>query len=353
MKRGVLRSGAVLGAICGAAITPTACTIIKDDKNEDSAGSTASAGSARTAGRGEEAANPQAGPRKRRRGRRGGRRRRRRWRRRSAGGDGRSPAPIVDGDVRVSCTAPAKRTRIAQKVPCSSARAPRTTPVRVTELRPSTVAAQAIRTSSPPIRRAGDVIEQSTVPRRPTAAAAACGLAICHRYDLEHGQRDQGVVASIDSFAAVWPKKASNADRWHRVRQARTPHQLHRHGRPLRAIHRQVRRQTRRPDSSSFNYGLIGRPAIAAMAAGDGLGRRHRRARVRIGVPGPAQSSKSEPILFKWSRKAVRCRDYGHRAQRQSSDGTTVAHYDLAQLAKDVRGFALGARGSGPNLGCR
>lgn len=357
VKRGRSALSALcLSAICGVAITPTACTIIKDDKNEDSAGSPANAGSAGTAGRGEEGGESAGGAAGSdavagAAGEEGG-----------AGGEGGAsvvmiepPAPIVDGDVRVSCTVSCEADSGCAEGSVFVSACAKDNPGTCYEITPIDDPSGTGNTyiiSIDPSGK-GDVIEQSTCSAT-TDSKEQPPVDLLFAIDTTSsmGSAIKGVVASIDSFVSGLAKKGVKM-RIGGIAFGNVAPLTNCTGTdaPFVPFTDKFGADTQ-TDSSSFNYWLSN---LSASHCGDGGGDNPEGGvdalEFALGHE-TSSTDKFDPTVFKWEPNAVHeIVVITDTAQHQASDGTTVAHYELAQLAKDVRGFAS-VHVVGPNLGC-
>src|SRR6478736_6393973 len=190
-------SALCLSAICGVAIAPTACTIIKDERNDESAGSPASAGtagSAGNAGHGEEAGESAGGAAGSSDGTAGAG-----GEEAGAGGEGGAPivmidppATIVDGDVRVSCTVACEGASGCAEGAVFVSACAKDNPGTCYEITPIDDPAGT-----------GDVLERTTcAATTDTKEQPPVDLLFAIDTTSSMGSAVKGVVASIDSFVS-------------------------------------------------------------------------------------------------------------------------------------------------------
>lgn len=349
-------SALCLSAICGVAIAPTACTIIKDESDDAAAGASGSAGSAGTAGQvadagesaggaaGSDAAAGAAGAE-------GG-----------AGGEGGAPvvmidppAPIVDGDVRVSCTVACEGDSSCEEGAVFVSACAKDNPGTCYEITPIDDPSGKGNTYIISIDPSGngDVIEKSTCSATTdTKEQPPVDLLFAIDTTSSMGSAIKGVIASIDSFVAGLAKQGVQM-RIGGIAFGNVAPLTNCTGTdaPFVPFTKKFGADTQ-TDSSSFNYWLTN---LSAGHCGDGGGDNPEGGidalEFALGHD-TSVTDKFDATVFEWEPNAVhQIVVITDTAQHQSSDGTTVAHYELAQLVKDVRGFAT-VHVVGPNLGC-
>jgi len=346
----------LLAALCGVAVAPSACTIIKQEESDQNAGQPGMAGtsaagevggrseggataaSAGTAGEAGEAGNAA-----------------------GAGGEAGAPVmltppePIIDGNVRVSCTLTcAGDSGCAQGAVFVSA-CDKDHPELCYEITPiddpSGKGNTYIISVDP--KGNGDVLEKtSCTATTDSSDQPAVDLLFAIDTTSSMGSAINGVVASIDSFVSGLAAKGV---------KMRIGGIAFGNGAPLAncaapkapfvPFTAKFGADTK-TDSESFNFWLSN---LSASHCGDGGGDKPEGGidalEFALGHD-TSLTDKFEANVFDWKPNAAHeIIVITDASQHQSTDGTTAAHYDLAELTEHVRGFAS-VHVVGPNLGC-
>ena len=349
-------SALCLSAICGVAFAPAACTIIKDEKDDDSA-QAPHAGSAGSAGHGEiggESAGGAAGSDATAgaAAEEGG-----------AGGDGGAavvnvdpPASILDGDVRVSCTVACEVSSGCAGGAVFVSACAKDNPGTCYEITPIDDPSGKGNTYIISIDPSGhgDVIENSTCSAT-TDSKEQPPVDLLFAIDTTSsmGNAIEGVVASIDSFVSGLAKKGVKKMRIGGIAFGDVAPLTDCAGAaaPFVPFTDKFGADTR-TNSASFNYWLSN---LSDSHCDDGGGDDPEGGIDALEFALGHETSVTDqftPTVFEWDPNAVhQIVVITDTAQHQKGDDSVSAHYTLAQLTKDVRGFAT-VHVVGPNLGC-
>src|SRR6185369_15388100 len=200
----------------------------------------------------------------------------------------------------------------------------------------------------------GDVIEKSTCSAT-TDSKEQPPVDLLFAIDTTSsmGSAIKGVVASIDSFVSGLAKKGVKKMRIGGIAFGNVAPLTNCAGSdaPFVPFTDKFGADTQ-TDSASFNYWLSN---LSASHCGDGGGDNPEggidAVEFALGHD-TSLTDKFDATVFDWQPNAVhQIVVITDTAQHQTSDGDSVAHYELTQLAKDVRGFAT-VHVVGPNIGC-